>query len=166
MCIRDSFMTVGEDTARFVTGIDTFITVFLDSVALSSPVPTYLLWWVTASSQDDQVDSYNRWRIALPPFSDVEENRNGLPKQFALQNAYPNPFNSTVTLKFAVPDRKFIAFEVFNTLGQRVAVIDRRVHDAGYHILTWDAGNYASGMYLVRMHAGEFRQVRKILLVK
>ena len=55
---------------------------------------------------------------------------------------------------------------VFNTLGQQVALLVQAEQDPGYHEVKFDASGLSSGVYLYRMQAGDFVQVRKLLLVR
>ncbi len=159
-------MALGNDTVTVYTGMDTSTVLRIDTLALATEIPAYIDWWVVAVSQDDYVESYNKWRLAVPPFNSVNENEDGLPVKFALEAGYPNPFNPSVNLRFAIPLRSFTEIEIFNVLGQMVDVVDRRVRDIGYHTINWNASNFASGVYLVSMKSGNFRATRKVVLVK
>jgi hypothetical protein len=55
---------------------------------------------------------------------------------------------------------------VFNTLGQQVTVLQNGDREAGYHDVRFDGSNLASGVYLYRMHSGEYVRTRKLLLIK
>ena len=90
-----------------------------------------------------------------------------LPRQFELHQNRPNPFNPVTQIRFGLPEPSDVRLEVFNILGQRVAVlVDSRL-DAGWHEATFDAGDLSSGLYLCRIHAGAtFLQTRKMMLVR
>lgn len=82
-----------------------------------------------------------------------------------LQN-YPNPFNPETRIKFGLPKVGHVKLEVFNMLGQRVAVLLDERKPAGYHEVTFDGTELPSGVYYYRIQADEFMQVKKMLLVK
>ncbi|MDX9856182.1 MAG: T9SS type A sorting domain-containing protein [candidate division Zixibacteria bacterium] len=89
-----------------------------------------------------------------------------LPTSFALAQNYPNPFNPSTEISFSLPNASDVRLEVFNVLGQSVAIlVDGRV-EAGTHSVRWDASNSASGVYLYRIQAGEFTDTRKMMLLK
>jgi hypothetical protein len=90
----------------------------------------------------------------------------GLPAGFALAQCYPNPFNPSTTLKYALPVRLQITLRVFNTLGQEIATLVNEIQEAGYHSAEWNAGGVASGVYFYRLQAGDFVQTRKMVLLR
>lgn len=95
------------------------------------------------------------------------ENLNAIPKAFALEQNYPNPFNPATIIKYALPARAKVTIEVFNTLGQRVAVLlDNQDQPAAFHTVRFDARSLASGMYIYRIKAGRFVATKKMLLIK
>lgn len=89
-----------------------------------------------------------------------------MPTTFALGQNYPNPFNPTTTIAFDVPSAVTVRLEVYNALGQVVAELVSGEVGAGRHTVRFDASNLPSGLYMVRMHAGEFVATRKINLIK
>lgn len=90
-----------------------------------------------------------------------------LPTEFDLAQNYPNPFNSETVIRFALPAESAVQIEVFDVLGRRVAVlVDSDKVEAGSHSVAFDASMLASGMYVYRMKAGEFKSVHKMTLLK
>lgn len=94
-----------------------------------------------------------------------------LPAAFGLTQNYPNPFNPVTRIRYQLPQSSHVLLEVFNTLGKRVAVLADAAQPAGYYSLTWIArdeqGNrLPSGIYVYRLRAGNFNQIRKLVLVK
>ena len=72
---------------------------------------------------------------------------------FRLEQNYPNPFNPSTSLRFSVPVDAMVILEVFNVLGQRVAVLQDGPVAAGAHAVRWSAEHLASGIYLARLRA-------------
>jgi hypothetical protein len=97
--------------------------------------------------------------------TDVESGRQ-LPSQFALQQNYPNPFNPSTTIRYSLPTTSTVQLEIFNTLGQQVALLQHGEQEAGYHEATFDGGGLSSGIYFYRLEAGEFVQTRRLLLLR
>ncbi len=89
-----------------------------------------------------------------------------LPNEFGLQQNYPNPFNPTTDIAFALPTASHVTLEVFNVAGQQVAVLADGQFESGTHIVTWDASNQSSGIYLYRLITGDKVQTRKMILLK
>jgi photosystem II stability/assembly factor-like uncharacterized protein len=89
-----------------------------------------------------------------------------LPKEFALHEPYPNPFNPVTQIAMDIPTRTHVEAIVFNRLGQQVAVLADRVFDPGRHELTFNGANQTSGVYFIRVTAFEKTQILKAVLVK
>jgi hypothetical protein len=94
-----------------------------------------------------------------------------VPQVFALHANYPNPFNPATTIRYQLPQAAPVRLEIFDVLGQKVRTLVAEAQPAGYHRATWDSRNeagdpVAAGVYLYRLQAGDFRQVRKLLLLK
>jgi len=94
------------------------------------------------------------------------EPSSGIPNQFVLEQNYPNPFNPTTTIQFGLPETGNVSLEVFDMTGRRVATLVNESKTAGWHTVTFDASNLASGMYIYRIQSGEFITTRKLILVK
>ena len=88
------------------------------------------------------------------------------PTSFALLNAYPNPFNPTTTISFAVPVESKVSLEVYDISGRNITKLAYQNYKAGYHHANWNASGYASGVYLVKMTSGSFTNTQKLLLIK
>jgi len=94
-----------------------------------------------------------------------------LPETYSLSVNYPNPFNPTTTVQYAVPEVSHVTIEVYNMLGQKVRTVLDEVKTAGYHTVQWDGRNesgetVSSGTYLYKMRSGEFVETQKMVLTK
>ncbi len=89
-----------------------------------------------------------------------------LPFEYNLAQNHPNPFNPTTSIKFDLPMQTEVNLTIFNLMGQEVARLVDGSMDAGYHSVSWDATNVASGVYFYRLSAGEFSRTYKMLLLK
>ena len=93
------------------------------------------------------------------------------PITYKLYNAYPNPFNPTTTLHYELPKEVLVSFNIYDLRGHNIKLLVNSKQPAGYHSIKWDAKNnqdenVPAGMYIYMFQAGEFRQVRKIVLLK
>ena len=94
-----------------------------------------------------------------------------LPKTYALYPAHPNPFNPETTLPFYLPTRGQIRLRIYDLLGQPIRTLVDDAFPAGFHQQVWqgldDQGQtVGSGLYLVEMQAQDWRQIRKVMLLK
>ena len=94
------------------------------------------------------------------------------PEAFSLADNFPNPFNPTTTIKYALPQAADVELTVYNVVGQPVRTLIAEYQSAGRYAMEWDATNdsghrLSSGMYFYRLQAGgEFVEVKKMLLLK
>ena len=89
-----------------------------------------------------------------------------LPKAYLLSQNYPNPFNPTTHLSFSLPKSGNVSMIVYDIQGREVARLVDGWRNAGSHDVTFDGDGLASGIYLVRITAGQFSQTRKMVLLK
>jgi hypothetical protein len=82
-----------------------------------------------------------------------------------LQN-FPNPFNPATKIRFGLPRKEKVKIEILNILGQQVAVILDEYKEPGYHLVLFDAARLPSGIYFYRIQAGNFQNVKKMILLK
>ncbi|MEC9448438.1 MAG: LamG-like jellyroll fold domain-containing protein [Candidatus Neomarinimicrobiota bacterium] len=101
----------------------------------------------------------------------IDEEKNILPKQFALHDNYPNPFNPNTTIRFDLPKEIDVSIIIFNLLGQKVKTIDKSQMNAGFHSITWNGTNdhgaqVSAGMYLYQLRTSDFVKTKKMVLLK
>jgi len=113
----------------------------------------------------DQVELDNITVIATGTVG-VEDEIAELPSQYRLMPNYPNPFNPTTNIQFALPVTSNVKLTVVNALGQVVSELVNGQLGAGVHEVSWNATNMSSGIYFYRVEANNFVQTRKMLLLK
>ena len=94
-----------------------------------------------------------------------------LPKYFRLNNNYPNPFNPTTTLKYDLPEDSFVDITVFDMLGNVVNNLVKTNQSSGFKSVQWNATNnqgdpVSAGVYIYSIEAGDFKQTKKMILLK
>jgi subtilisin family serine protease len=94
------------------------------------------------------------------------ENEPSSPAQWRLYPAHPNPFNSSTALSYQLSAYSHVNLRVFDLTGKLVRVLEDNWQAAGRHEVTFDGSGLSSGIYFVRMQAGEFTQSRKLVLLK
>ena len=89
-----------------------------------------------------------------------------IPELYRLSQNYPNPFNPETEIQFDLPRDEQITLAVYNTLGQRVAVLASGFHLAGRYTVRWEPGSAASGVYFYQLDAGRYVKTRRMILLK
>jgi len=121
----------------------------------------YMGTWL--SSMCVTVEEYDP-HLDLLPLEDESIIR--IPKQFSLHQNYPNPFNPLTAIGYQLSAFNNVELSIYNLLGQKVATLVNERQQAGYHQVEWDATGFASGVYYYRIEAGEFVDVRKMILIR
>jgi aminopeptidase N len=96
----------------------------------------------------------------------IENTGKEIPHKYALYHNYPNPFNSTTAIKFDLPKAGQTKIVIYNIQGREVDVLVNQKLDAGSYKTQWVADNYPSGVYFFRIESGEFKETKKMVLVK
>ncbi len=96
----------------------------------------------------------------------VEENEVNIPNDFTLSQNYPNPFNPSTTIAFGIPTSAFVTLKIYDVLGKEVANLCNEELPAGKYSHVWDASEFASGMYVYQIQAGDFVSSKKLMLMK
>ncbi|NNF57063.1 MAG: T9SS type A sorting domain-containing protein, partial [Rhodothermaceae bacterium] len=132
-----------------------------------SMIPTFAAWGV-----DSQVIArMNTWGAQMWPLADWgaiptgTEGGETAPTTFALEPGFPNPFASTTTLAYTLPEAGPVRMEVFDLMGRSIAVLVDGERTAGRHAETLVAQGLASGTYIVRLQAGSATDTQRVLVM-
>ena len=88
------------------------------------------------------------------------------PIKTAINSTYPNPFNPSTTISYGLSSDTQVSIMVYDAAGRLVTELVNDSQSAGYHSAVWNASNNASGMYFVKMVAGEKVETSKLMLLK
>ena len=152
-----------------ITTVDGQINVYVDSAQVYSIYDDTFLQgkaglycWANQSGYWDNfiVENLDYVSVLAPEYTKTTAST------YTLKQNYPNPFNPATEISFSLPSKEKVILEVYNSLGQKVKTLINREISAGVHALTFDATTLPSGIYFYRIMAGDFQQVRKMVLVK
>jgi hypothetical protein len=94
------------------------------------------------------------------------ESNSCLPASFSLSPNYPNPFNSSTTIRYNLPTESPVTIDIYDILGRKVQTLLDVKEQAGSHQVNWNAADMPSGAYFARLRAGEQSQTMKMILMK
>lgn len=89
-----------------------------------------------------------------------------IPSEWSLEKIYPNPFNPSTNVEFALVEQANVKVKLFNIMGQEVLIVFDQNMQAGYQTVTVDGSRLASGVYFLEFNAGPVSEVRKVVLLK
>ncbi|TAK53067.1 MAG: T9SS type A sorting domain-containing protein [Bacteroidetes bacterium] len=91
---------------------------------------------------------------------------NAIPVNYSLLQNYPNPFNPVTQIQYELPEDQHVILKVYDMLGREVATLVNEYQAAGYRFAEFNAATLPSGIYIYRIQAGKFSDMKKMLLVK
>jgi hypothetical protein len=89
-----------------------------------------------------------------------------IPTEFKLYQNYPNPFNPVTTIKFDLPEAVQVSLKIYNTIGEQLTVLINTELEAGNHQIEFDASHLSSGIYFYELRAEEYKETKKMLMIK
>ena len=105
--------------------------------------------------------------VSGSPIVGVTESEKGSrPASVTLHENYPNPFNPSTTIRFAIPEASHVTLRVFDGLGRMVSTLVDEMRAAGEHSVRWDARGQASGTYYVVLQAGAYLRTHRVMFLK
>ncbi|MBL7192237.1 agmatine deiminase family protein [bacterium] len=142
----------GEYTYRLAAGINPTIIYDFDEFTFEK------------SGADNSGFGLEKW--ILSGWDEHLKALSAIPAEYYLTQNYPNPFNASTEFRFGLPVDSDMKIKVYNIMGQEAAVLQDGFMPAGNHLITFNAGELSSGIYVLSMEADNFRQVRKMMLIK
>ncbi len=105
------------------------------------------------------------WDFIIPLNVNTESDGR-FPDRFVLETNYPNPFQTTTRIRYALPVATEVNLEIYDTLGRRVSTVQNQKMPAGWHEASFDASALSSGVYFYRLKAGDFMDTRTMILMR
>ncbi len=161
------YTDIHEDISDTTIGISSnSLNPILEVTAQDEAVFTY---YVHASDEEYTVSDTGEFVLSQEALG-IDDNA-GIPVVFALHQNYPNPFNPVTTLRYDLPENSLVNITIYDMLGRQVKTLVNQTQDAGFKSVIWNATNdygkpVSAGVYLYQIQAGEFRQTKKMVLLK
>lgn len=89
-----------------------------------------------------------------------------IPKEYKIYQNYPNPFNPSTNIQYDLPFDNFVTIKIYDVLGKEIMTLVNEFKQAGSYIASFNGSNLPSGIYYYKINAGNFDQVRKMILLK
>ena len=83
-----------------------------------------------------------------------------------LEQNSPNPFNPSTTIKYSLAVSKYVTLKVYDIVGNEITTLDEGFRAEGYHQVVFKIDNISSGVYFCRLTAGDFTQIRKMVIIR
>lgn len=168
-----------ERLIAFIDSVANYLTEAQEHNFIKWPILGQETWrslpgWEERDTYQKEVDYMKEWLLNHLEWMDNQlyldpagvEDHTGLITEFKIYQNFPNPFNPATSIKYQVSRYEMIKLNVYNSLGQQVATLVNEPKAPGKYEVKFYGSNLASGMYLYRLHAGDFVQTRKLLLIK
>jgi len=158
-----------EDSSLFYsfTSYPNWLTPADSSISGVPPVGTGIAVFIVEVTDKETTVSLPVYIHVIPASGLVQpDNESILPLRYELQRSYPNPFNPSTTIRFNLPKSTEVTLTIYSLLGERIQTLISEGMSAGEHQVIWDAGNLPSGIYYYRLEAGNYRETRKMVVMK
>jgi hypothetical protein len=110
---------------------------------------------------------WGRFSIAMSTvLTAIQKIGTEIPSEFKLIQNYPNPFNPVTNISYMIPANSHVSLKVYNVKGQVIATLYEGNQNPGIYITNFDASNLSSGVYFYALEAGNFKDVKKMALIK
>jgi hypothetical protein len=148
----------GDPAIEFTT-VDTF---YVDDVAEGN----YEYWITAVDLNGNESDPSIIVTVTL-----AIDNGLAVPMEFALQQNYPNPFNPSTQIQYALSTDANVSIAIYDLVGRKIRTLVNEQVNAGYHSTLWNATNemgapVSAGVYIYTITANDFRDVKKMILLK
>jgi hypothetical protein len=110
--------------------------------------------------------------MTVTKFLDLINEKNGLPLTYEMYQNFPNPFNPSTMINYALPFSSNVRIEIYNVLGQKIRELLNEQKNAGYYSVNFNTTGLASGIYFYFIDAksndgkSEFRNTKKMVLLR
>ncbi len=105
-------------------------------------------------------------KYKYPIVNSAVSKENMIVSEYILEQNYPNPFNPATTINYSVPKESIITIKIFDLLGNEIEILIDEDHSAGRYSINWDASQLTSGIYYYQLEANDFKNTKKMILLR
>lgn len=135
------------------------------TVSAGVPFGTYNVQ-ITGTEPGGVRNHTRTYQLVVSSLVGISENENNAPVKYALEQNYPNPFNPVTKINYFVEKAGFVKLTVFDVTGREVQSLVNGNINAGSYSVDFDAAKLNSGMYFYKLEAGDYKEVKKMILIK
>lgn len=122
--------------------------------------------YLCGKSRDSVSRKYDFLTVKYSQPTSVVNNNEIMNKDFYLLENYPNPFNPETKIKFNLPGKSNVKINIFSSDGKSILELLNSDYSAGVHTVVWNAQGLPTGIYFISFRAGNFKEIRKAVLIK
>jgi len=124
-------------------------------------------WTATVCDSQYYVPSLDTFVLILPLINSISGKLSNIPKTYSLTQNFPNPFNPTTTIQFGLPEAGFVEMDILDIRGRFIKRIVNQYTTAGYHLVNFEVGNLATGVYFYKINIpGKYQNIHKMIILK
>jgi len=125
-------------------------------------------FWIKAVDRFciNRISDFSLPDSVIPTSVGISNPTTEIPNKYALHQNYPNPFNPVTNIQFDLPEASFVTIVIYDMLGREVERLIDEKKSAGRYVISWNAGNLSSGVYIYKMTTNKFTDTRKLTLIK
>jgi hypothetical protein len=120
----------------------------------------------SVKSERSIIQGYYFGCIMDPGVGDNPLQNKDIPKTFNMKQNYPNPFNPVTNIQYDIPQDVLVSLKIYDITGREIKTLVNEFRNAGSYIVTFNGSEFASGVYFYRIQAGNYIQVKRMVLIK
>ena len=160
LCYANNYLWAGADSVLKMNPSDGSVLAGYNMPAGSAQVYLDGMFWMYDQS-DNTLKAYTPQLTGVSKQVDLR-----IPSNYSLLQNYPNPFNPASVISYQLPASSFVTLKVYDNLGRAIATLVSERQNAGRYTIRWDAAAKPSGVYFYTLQAGEYRETKRMLLLK
>ena len=157
---------LNTDHTKFVTYDDTMSIRIKCDYAKENQLAGIMIWALGQDLVSNKQPLLETIGKNMGLVTSVEINVKQAPKGFYLLDNYPNPFNPTTKIEYLVPETSMMTLKVFDSLGREVSTLVDEIKSPGKYEVNFDGSDLTSGVYMYVLTAGNYSQIKKMILLK